>query len=316
MNQRKLHSFNNTIFFFKTIINIIVIGLLIWFVLSNKDVIEKIKNVNTKYFILLIIFSIIDLILCGFFLKTIIKPFKIDLKEHFLISSASIFLNQITPIRGGDGMRALYFKQKYKLRYYDYISTMFGYLIITFFYLSLLSLVIFFVIYITEGIFNITVNLILITIFISCLWMVIKPLQFKKENFITEKINYGLKGWKTICEDKKILFSLIIISAITSINIIIKNYIGFLSLGINLNIFKVAYIYIITKLVAFINITPGGLGFVEGAYLISGNILNIDPKSMLALAIIIRVINIIVIFPIGLIAYYYLINKHDYFPED
>jgi len=311
MGHRKPYSFNNIIFLLKTIITIIVIGLLIWFLLSNKEVIDKIRNVNIKYFILLIIISIIDLIINGFFLKTVVKPFKIDLKEHFLLSSASTFLNQIIPIRGGDGMRALYFKQKHKLNYFDYISTIFGYLIITFFYLSLLSLVVFFVIYITEGIFNITVNFILITIFIGCLWMVIKPVQLKKENFITEKINYGLKGWKTISEHKKTLFSLIIISAISSINMIIKHYIGFLSIGINLSMIKVAYIYIIIKLVAFINITPGGLGFIEGAYLISGSILNIDIESMFALAIIIRGINIIVISPIGLIAYFYLINKLD-----
>ncbi|SVD87700.1 uncharacterized protein METZ01_LOCUS440554, partial [marine metagenome] len=104
MGHRKPYSFNNIIFLLKTIITIIVIGLLIWFVLSNKEVIEKIRNVNIKYFILLIIFSIIDLIISGFFLKTIVKPFKIDLKEHFLVSSASTFLNQIIPIRGGDGM--------------------------------------------------------------------------------------------------------------------------------------------------------------------------------------------------------------------
>ena len=316
MGHMKPNYFNNIIFLLRTIITIIVIGLLIWFVLSNKEVIEKIRNVNIKYFIPLIIFSIIDLILSGFFLKTIIKPFKIDLKEHFLISSASTFLNQIIPIRGGDAMRALYFKQKYKLNYYDYISTVFGHLIITFFYLSSLSLVIFFIIYIREGIFNITVNFILITIFISCLWMVIKPVQFKKDNFITEKINYALKGWKTIFEHKKILFSLIIISAIISINMIIKIYIVFLSLSINISILKVAYIYIIIKLVAFINITPGGLGIIEGAYLISGSILNIDPESMLALAIIIRGINIIVIAPIGLIAYLYLINKYEFFHKN
>ena len=85
-------------------------------------------------------------------------------------------------------MRALYFKQKHKLNYYDYISTIFGYLIITFFYLSLLSLVVFFVIYITEGIFNIAVNFILITIFIGCLWMVINPVQLKKENFTIQNM--------------------------------------------------------------------------------------------------------------------------------
>jgi len=140
-------------------------------------------------------------------------------------------------------------------------------------------------------------------------------MKFKNENFFTKKINYSISGWKRILDNKKILMMLITISALIAMNMILKNYIGFMSLDINLSFIRVIFIYIMIKLVAFINITPGGLGFTEAAYMFSGYIFNIEPENMFALAIILRGINIMVIIPTGLISYLYLINKYNYNPK-
>lgn len=291
------------------IISIIMIALITLYLYKNPQIFNEIKKLETIYIIPLIILTLISLYINGLFFKIVSKPFKIELKEHFAISLATSFFNLITPFKGGAGIRAVYMKKKHKLNYSDFIASLFGTYIIIFLSSSLSALIIFLIIYLQYGIFNIPSFLIFCVIFFGTLFITKTKFQFKKENFISSNINKVLKGWKIINKDKKIIVKLVVLN-IT--NIIIQTLIiktAFQSIGVEIDLIKSLFLSVMGTLAIFISITPGSLGITESIYFISATILGISPGLSLIVALIIRAISTITLLITGPIANIYLLKS-------
>jgi uncharacterized protein (TIRG00374 family) len=291
------------------IITIIIIALITLYLYKNQKIFDEIKNLKTIYLIPLIILNLIFLYINGLFLKVISKPFNIELKEHFALSVAASFFNLITPMKGGAGIRAIYMKKKYKLNYSDFIASLFGNYIIIFLSASLTALIILLIIYIQNKTFNPLVFLIFSTILFGTIFLIKTKFKFKKENFISSKINKILEGWKIISKNKIIILKLIILSLG---NIIIQTLIiktTFQSIGVEIDLIKSFFLSVMGTLAIFISITPGSLGITESIYFISATILGISPGLSLIVALIIRGIGTITLIATGPIANIYLLKN-------
>lgn len=302
----------------KKIIGITIATLFIMFfsfyLYKNKDIFQNIKNIQLIYLGPIAALTILYLYINGLILKTLAIPFNIKLKEHFLLSISASFLNQVTPFRGGAGMRAIYMKKIYSLKYSHYISSLLGNYIIGLLVNSLLALIVLIILFNKTGLFNIYSFIIFFTLFIVTIIVTILDLKFKKENFITEKINSILKGWTIIKNHKAIIPVLILLTLINLTVFAFINYFTFLGLGQDIGLTKSFFFSVIQILVLFINITPGSLGITEGLYLIFGHTIAVSSGISLLVALTIRAVNVIILVTLGPLANYILYKQFKYKP--
>lgn len=291
------------------ILTIIVLTVISIYLYKNRGIFENLTKIKLIFLPIIIALQIIGLYLNGIFLKILARPFQINLKEHFSLSIASSFFNLITPLRGGAGLRAIYMKKIHNLSYVHFLASLFGNYLIIFVTASALALIISGILFIKSRILNLPLTLTFLAIFITSIVFIFFPKTFKKENFITQKINKVINGWKEILNHPKIIPKLILITFLQFIVSALAIYFIFLSLNQETTILKTLYLAAITVLAVFINITPGSLGITEGLYMISSGVLGITPALSLMIALILRAINTITLFILGPIANYILLSN-------
>lgn len=291
------------------ILTIIILIAIVIYLYQNRTILENLAKIKVTLLPIIIALQIIGLYLNGIFLKILAQPFKINLKEHFSLSIASSFFNLITPLRGGAGLRAIYMKKIHNLSYSHFLASLFGNYLIIFVTASALALIISGILFIKSRILNLPLTLTFLAIFITSIVFIFFPKTFKKENFITQKINKVINGWKEILNHPKIIPKLILITFLQFIVSALAIYFIFLSLNQETTILKTLYLAAITVLAVFINITPGSLGITEGLYMVSSGVLGITPALSLMIALILRAINTITLFILGPIANYILLSN-------
>jgi len=275
-----------------TIITIIIItGLIGFYLYSQKNDLNKIKDFKFIYLIPLIILTLINLVLNGVFLKIITNPFNIKLQHPFLLSISSSFFNLITPLKGGAGIRAIYMKKKYNLSYSEFISSLFGSYIIVILNASLIALIVFLIIYIKYNIYNIYFNIIFASLFLISIFIIKINFKLKESNSIFKKINKIHSEWKKIKKHPRTINKLILNSLIRT------------------NFFKALYFSTINIIASFINLTPGSLGINEILYAISAKTLEISPAIGMLISIILRLTIMACLLSLGPIANYILFKK-------
>lgn len=291
------------------IITIIILIAIVIYLYQNRTIFENLEKIKITFLPIIIALQIIGLYLNGIFLKILAQPFKINLKEHFSLSIASSFFNLITPLRGGAGLRAIYMKKIHNLSYSHFFASLFGNYLIIFVTASILALITSIILFIKNGAYNLPLSLAFFAIFFISVTFIIFPKTFKKENFITQKINKVINGWREILKHPKIIPKLVFISLLQFIISALAIYAVFMGLDKEITILKALYLSTITVLAVFINITPGSLGITEGLYMISSNVLEITPAFSLLVALILRAANTVTLLTLGPIANYKLLSR-------
>ncbi|MBD3330889.1 flippase-like domain-containing protein [Candidatus Peregrinibacteria bacterium] len=290
-------------------LTIALVGFFAYFLYANQEIFKEIQNINPIYILPIIVLMLIFQYLNGVFLKTIVKPYDINVKEHFHLSISANFLNLITPFKGGTGMRAFYMKKKYNLKYSEFIASMFGNYIIVFLVCAGLGLITFSMLYLLYGIFNLYLFLIFIGVILATITLLNFSFKFKKENFFTKNLNKVLKGWEVVKNHKRIIPLLILLPIGGRLIYAFIIMFTFKGLGIEISFFKALYLSVFQLLSIFVNITPGSLGITESFFYLSSGIINIKPELALLVALIIRSINIIFLLSLGPISNFILFKK-------
>jgi len=254
-----------------------------------------------------------------YLLKKVVKPnFWFSLETTF----AGFFINSITPGAqlGGDPLRAYFLGQKYKKRK----TKIFGALLADRFFHVIAS--IFFIIAALLFILTyVPVSFELRTIFQTVLFfvlffsLVIAYLSFRKSNFDIElflaRCRWLLPGdkpknghktklerilirhfthfartFRTVIRDKKMIFVGITLSLIYWLLNFAASYLLFFSFGFDISFLIVIVVFSIGNLVGDFSPSPGGIGLIEGASIITYSILGIPLLIAIAVSLLTRII--------------------------
>jgi uncharacterized protein (TIRG00374 family) len=300
----------------KNFISILIITFFIFLALiyvnnNLPDFIEIISRITIsslwKIFLIAILIFIFLLTSATLF-KALLQPFKIPLsnKEAFGLSVVTRFYNLITPFRGGAAARAIYLKKKHDFPYVHFLAT-----------LSAIYILIFLVSSIT-GIFSMLIlpeknNLILLALSLFAIFLlaitIFSPKIKERKNKWLDRIIKVVNGWNLIKNNKRIITITLIISILQIFLSAINNLIAYQIFGITISIPAALFISAISSLSIIIAITPGNLGIGDAINVFTANLIGIPMTEAIAATILLRAVNLVIIFILGPIFSYKLIKK-------
>jgi uncharacterized membrane protein YbhN (UPF0104 family) len=292
------------------IVLILIITYLIYYINNNLQNFKQLTLTNPLYFIPLIVIFFLFVYSNGIILKTLMKPFKIKLKnnEAFGLSIITNFYNLITPLRGGAAVRAIYLKKKHDFPYVHFLATLSAIYILIFLVSSLTG--IFSMLTLQEKSIPILLALSIFTISLLSI-VIFSPRIKENSNKWLNRFIKVINGWHLIKNNKKIITITIIISLIQVFLTALNNLIAYQIFGIEITLAKALFIAAISNLSIIIAITPGNLGIGDAINVFTANIIGIPITEAIATTILLRAVNLAIIFILGPIYSYKLIKKND-----
>jgi uncharacterized protein (TIRG00374 family) len=290
------------------IVLILIITYLIYYINNNLQNFKQLTLTNPLYFMPLVILFLIAIYSNGLILKTLMKPFQIKLKnnEAFGLAIITNFYNLITPFRGGSAVRAIYLKKKHDFPYVNFLATLSAIYILIFLVSSIIG--IFSMLTLQEKNIPILMALSIFTIFLLSI-IIFSPRIKENDNKWLNRFIKVINGWHLIKNNKKIIIITIIISLIQVFLTALNNLIIYQIFGIQITLAKALFIAAIANLSIIIAITPGNLGIGDAINIFTANIIGIPLTEAIAATILLRAINLAVIFILGPIYSYKLIKK-------
>jgi len=290
----------------------ILLVLFVKYLLNHLDDFKQIALINPLWLIPLIAIFLLNYFFISIQTKVLIEPFGIKLKnfEVYMLSLVTGFYNVITPAHGGMGVRAVYLKKKHNFTYTNFLASLAGMYVLTFFIGSLFGLISLFFIWEIYHIFNFIVFLVFSALFFPLLGIIIFSPEIKetKNQFINKFIKVA-NGWNLIRKNKKIVLTCLSVTFASLIVNLFSTILYYKIFGININFIQSLFLNSFGTISLLIQITPGNLGVSEALAVFSASILGISPTDSLSVAILGRIVQMIVLFILGPIFSYRLL-KH------
>jgi uncharacterized protein (TIRG00374 family) len=290
------------------VVLILIISYLIYYIKNNLHNFKQLTLTNPLYLIPLIIIFFLFVYSNGIILKTLMKPFKIKLKnnEAFGLAIVTNFYNLLTPFRGGAAARAIYLKKKHDFPYVHFLATLSAIYILIFLVSSITG--IFSMLTLQEKSTPILLALSIFTIFLLSI-IIFSPKIKEKNNKWLNRFIKVINGWHLIKNNKKIITITIIISLIQIFLTALNNLIAYQIFGIEITLAKALFIAAISNLAIIVAITPGNLGIGDAINVFTANIIGIPLTEAIAATILLRAVNLVIIFILGPIYSYKLIKR-------
>jgi len=305
----------------KTILSIaiilVIISLFVYYIGKNLSDFQQLfstaANPATLFFIILIaIIALSNIFSNGILINTLISAFgiKLKLRESFGLAVITRFYNTITPFRGGMVARAIYLKKRYKFPYVRFLATLSGVYLIIFLMASIAGLASMFFIWLNYGLFNQSIFFLFSAIFLSTSFIIIfSPKLSESKNRWLNHFVKVINGWYLIKGNKKVIFATIIISLIQLILSAINFMILYSIFNTELSFFKALFIASIASIAILVSITPGNLGVGDAINIFSAAIIGVELTKAVAAIVLGRAISLLIIFILGPIFSYILINQ-------
>ena len=285
-----------------------IIVYLVFYINNNLQSFKQLTLTNPLYLIPLIMLFFLFLYSNGILLKTLMRPFQIKLKsnEAFGLAIITNFYNLITPFRGGAAARAIYLRKKHDFPYVHFLATLSAIYILIFLISSLTG--IFSMLTLVEKSYPILLILSVFTVFLFTI-IILSPKIKENSNKWLNRFIKVINGWHLIKNNKKIITITIIISLIQVFLTALNNLIAYQIFGIQITLAKALFIAAISNLAIIIAITPGNLGIGDAINVFTANIIGIPLTEAIAATILLRAVNLAIIFILGPIYSYKLIKK-------
>ncbi|MCK9568241.1 flippase-like domain-containing protein [Candidatus Pacearchaeota archaeon] len=300
----------------KTIISVVVMlvlaGLLIYYIRNHLSDFNQISLINPLWLIPLIALFLLSYFFIGLQTKVLLEPLGVKLKhlEVYMLSIVTGFYNIITPAHGGMGIRAVYLKKKHNFTYTNFLASLAGMYVLTFFIGSLFGLISLFLIYEIYRIFNWIVFFIFLGLFIPLLLIIIFSPEFKEsKNKFLNKFIHVANGWNIIKKDKKVIWKCLFFTLIMLLISTTTQILSYHIFGINLHFIQGLFLATIGSITILIQLTPGNLGVSETVAVFSALILGITPATSLSVAILGRIVQMLTMFTLGPIFSVILLKK-------
>ncbi len=291
---------------------VITFALFVYYIYNHASDFRQISLINPLWLTPLIVLFLASYYFTGLQTKVLLKPLGVRLKniEVYMLSIVTGFYNIITPAHGGMGVRAVYLKKKHNFTYINFLSSLAGMYVITFFIASLSGLISFIYIYRVYNIFNWIILAVLLGLFIPLGLIILVSPKFKetKSNFINRFIKVA-NGWNLIRKNKKVVYFCLLVTILNLIIGSVGAIISYHIFGINLSFMQALFLTSIGSISLLVSITPGNLGVGEAVVVFSALILGITPTQSLSVAILSRIIQMISLFTLGPIFSYKLLKE-------
>ncbi len=311
----------------KTLITIVILIFFIYYFINNKGDFLFVLSTPIKYLIVIAILYSVIFFLNGIFIKVILKSFKkkMSVFEAFYLSVISSLGNYFLPMRGGLVYKSVYLKKKFKFPFSHFISFLYGNYIIVFLVNSFLALLALFVIQSKLGVISIPLYVFFGLLFVSMIVLSvvkfpverIKESRYKFINRVVNIIKNILNGWNIIEDDKRLLFSLILITFAGFTFSTLLFYVEFKALGIDTNFVSVILYTCLSGVSLLVSLTPGSLGIREGIFVITSDILGITNEQVMQLALLDRGVMLISLFFLSglFLIFKVLLNRDEKFSQ-
>jgi len=297
---------------FQILVSVILIGWFGIYFYRHFDEFRELRIVNPILLIPILFLAIIFLITNGLVLKYFLEPFKIKLKfkEWFGLSIINTMGNYLTPFRGGAAAKAVYLKKIHQFSYSYFLSTLVGIYVMVFFVNSFIGVLTMAFLHYFLGIFNVLIFTIFLLLFLFLLDIIIFSPKIKetKHSFINKFINV-INGWNLIKNNKKVIAVIGLISLANVAIMVLMMFLEFRVFGLEISLLSVLFLSIVSTLGLFISITPGALGIKEAIVAFTATVINIPISQALTVSILDRVVGLGIIFILGPIFSYILMNQ-------
>lgn len=301
---------------YKKIIQLFVLVLLfigfVYIVLQNKEEFLVLKIKNIWYSVPALGCMILFYLTNGYISKVLLDIFHIRLPfmEWFGLSLINAMGNMLAPFRGGSVANAVYLKKKYRFPYSKFVSNLSALYIIIFWVNSLIGIISCIYIYLNYDVYDIVISsfFVLLFIFLSGVILLSPHISLTSHYFINIPIKV-INGWWHIKNHKK---EIVLIAGAAFLNIIQAvgiTYFEFLVFGITVPLEKVLFLSVVSTLSLFLSITPGSLGIKEAFALYTASVLYVPLSEMIAVSILERLFNLIIVFTLGPFFSYLLIGR-------
>lgn len=310
VDVKGISSFKN-----KTISLIIVVSLIIWagvYVKNHIDEFGIISSLSSKYFVVLLFLSLLEIILVGLFTKVITETFGVSLKtrEWLGLSVATRMVNYLLPFKGGAGLRGVYLKKYHDFPYAYFLTALVATSIIIFFVNSGIGIAGVFLTYVYDKIFNwiVFVTLCVFFLFFSAI-IVFSPKVPQFRNSFLNQISSAINAWHEVKKSTPVVFKIALIALIHAFFNVLIIFFAFYSFSLKISLIQAMLIASLSILSILIGITPGSLGISEAVIVFSSRLFQITTAQGLLVATLRRVVILFWVFTLGPIFGYILISR-------
>lgn len=287
----------------KTLV-IIFLALFAYYFIKHTQDFKSLQELNLLLLIAVVLGYVGSIYLSGLFSKIIIEPFnkRISHIESFRVALLSSIGNYFGPLLGGTGMRAVYLKKKVGLSYTDFVSTLYGYYIIAFLISAVLGVISLALLheqhqkrgFLIVGAFFVSVATGLLGMIFNRRVALVRYICRKLLGKRVDSLKRLATSWHKISTEPKLIASLVKITFMNIGLFAAVNYCEFLLIGIKLDIGVLLLYTCLGIFSILISLTPAALGIREAVYLFSASVLGVTSSQILAVALIDRTVQFIV----------------------
>jgi uncharacterized protein (TIRG00374 family) len=304
---------NNLRKYITNAVGALVILFFTWYLYQNQDILTHLKNISWKQIMWIVLCDLATFLINGLLDQSMINRLdnRVSFLDCYLLGYASNFLNKILPtIGGGAAFRAAYLKRKYQFPYSQFVSTVAGLYVISFFSTSLIGLFCLWVIFVKFAVFSWVICLIFLAICLSCLFIIIfSPKIPEGDHRIIKILNGIFEGWRIIKMDPKFIFIYAFLSVTILFLSAMQTFFSYQALGVKTDIVSMLFLSTLGIILAFLNFTPDGIGVKEAVYIFSSDLVRIPNGLLILGSLILRGISLCTTFIIGGICYLFLARK-------
>lgn len=301
----------------KSIFGIAVIGLAVYYGLTNVEKFSSVKNIEAGSALLLLTYGVLSYFFLALTFNYTMKLFGIKLKakEWIGLTLTNTMYNYIMPARSGFFARAYYLKEKYAFDYAKYVSFLGGSFVVSFLVASLTSMCLIGINYYVNNqlydmLFYISLTVFLGTATFSLVFWNhgqpnIKTGWKKPDNFIANTVS-GLQYFRSSKDIlKKVFFINFALILIRSVRL----YFAFLAINVDVGFLDVFIMHSILVFSIVISLTPGNIGIKEGIIVLMAGLMSISLNDAILAAAIDRAVSMIIVFSSGTVYHFVLIKQ-------
>lgn len=298
---------------FSYLIQIVVVGLIAWYIYQNRDVFSTLKNIRWQQIAWIVALDIAAFLTNSILNYSMIRQLdsRVTFLDCFMLQYVNNLFNKILPtIGGGAAFRAIYLKKKYDFPYSKFTSTVAGLYVISFSATSLIGLSCLLVIYAQFRVFNWIIFLAFIGILLPTLFIIVASPQIpKSERRLLRILRNVVDGWNVIKKRPRFVFLYLFLSVLLLLITTFQTYVSYQGLGVETNLVPMLYLSSLGIIMAFLNFTPDGIGVKEGFYIFSKDLVRIPEDVLVLGSLYLRAISIVSTFVIGGISYWLLMRE-------
>lgn len=284
-----------------------LIALAVWYFSNNKESFEQVLIISPIVILSLAIFKSVRVFINGLFTKFTLEAFgkHMSVTEANKLSLHSSAGNFFGPILGGAGIRAVYLKRKHGFEYSKFLSTLYGYYLISFITISLLAITALYLpglvsadnserltsLWFFGGVLG--ANLLLITLPSDLLMRFSKYLKLPQR--LQNIVRLITEGWTTIRSNKRLLWRLSLLCLAGFLIAILEVWLLYGQFAAGFTIGNILIYTALGAVTIIISFTPGAIGIKEVVFLATGSLIALNTEQILQIAAIDRSVSFITI---------------------